>query len=58
MNAQQAGYGAVIVYNNGSDDLVTMHGSMYTAQYVILCSFCLTATNMHSSVYGAILIAD
>jgi len=29
LNAQRAGYGAVIVYNNGSDHLVVMHGSMY-----------------------------
>jgi len=35
LHAQQAGYGAAIVYNNGSDVIFPMHGSMYTAHCMI-----------------------
>lgn len=38
MNAQRAGYGAVVVYNNGSDDVITMHGSMCMELYTVYIS--------------------
>jgi len=40
LHAQQAGYGAVIVYNNGSDDLITMHGSVYMEHCGIFSVWC------------------